>query len=144
MTMRRLTQLVAVFSLCVVSWLGLSGSMAAQAATWDGAQQTSILLAASVNKADAKLGTEFGKKLDINNTNISSFQAYRGMYPTIAQAVIAHAPYTSVNELLSIPGLSEAQKSLLQSYINDDVFTVTEVDPVFNEGDDRINNGAYK
>jgi photosystem II PsbU protein len=142
--MRRLTQLVAVFSLCVVSWLGLSGAMAAQAATWDGAQRTSMVLAASVNKADAKLGTEFGKKLDINNTNISSFQAYRGLYPTIAQAVIANAPYASVNELLSIPGLSEAQKSLIQSYINDDVFTVTEVDPIFNEGDDRINNGAYK
>jgi photosystem II PsbU protein len=34
------------------------------------------------NTADDKLATEFGKKIDLNNTNVRAFRKYPGMYPT--------------------------------------------------------------
>ncbi|MBV9388372.1 MAG: photosystem II complex extrinsic protein PsbU [Chroococcidiopsidaceae cyanobacterium CP_BM_ER_R8_30] len=94
------------------------------------------------NRADAKLGTEFGKKIDLNNTNVRAFQKYPGLYPHLARKIIGNAPYSQVNDVLSIPGLSERQKEILQA--NLDNFTVTEADTVFNEGDDRYNNGIYR
>ena len=33
------------------------------------------------NRADAKLETEFGKKIDLNNTNVRAFRHYSGLYP---------------------------------------------------------------
>ncbi len=94
------------------------------------------------NKADDKLGTEFGKKIDLNNTNVRAFQRYPGMYPTLAKAIIQNAPYNQVEDVLKIVGLSDRQKEILQT--NLDNFTVTEADSVFNEGDDRYNNGIYR
>lgn len=94
------------------------------------------------NKADDKLDTEFGKKIDLNNTNVRAFQRYPGMYPTLAKAIIQNAPYSQVEDVLKILGLSDRQKDTLQS--NLDNFTVTESDSVFNEGDDRYNNGIYR
>ncbi len=94
------------------------------------------------NKADDKLDTEFGKKIDLNNTNVRAFQRYPGMYPTLAKAIIQNAPYGQVEDVLKILGLSDRQKDTLQS--NLDNFTVTEFDSVFNEGDDRYNNGIYR
>lgn len=94
------------------------------------------------NRADAKLGTEFGKKIDLNNTNVRAFQKYPGLYPHLAREIIGNAPYDQVDDVLSIPGLSERQKQILQA--NLDNFTVTEADTVFNEGDDRYNNGIYR
>ncbi|WP_009630304.1 photosystem II complex extrinsic protein PsbU [Synechocystis sp. PCC 7509] len=94
------------------------------------------------NKADDKLDTEFGKKIDLNNTNVRAFQRYAGMYPTLAKAIIQNAPYNQVEDVLKIVGLSDRQKEILQG--NLDNFTVTESDSVFNEGDDRYNNGIYR
>ena len=94
------------------------------------------------NKADAKLDTEFGKKIDLNNTNVRAFQRYPGMYPTLAKAIIQNAPYNQVEDVLKIIGLSDRQKEILQA--NLDNFTVTEFDSVFNEGDDRYSNGIYR
>ncbi len=94
------------------------------------------------NKADDKLDTEFGKKIDLNNTNVRAFQRYPGMYPTLAKAIIQNAPYNQVEDVLKIVGLSDRQKEILQG--NLDNFTVTESDSVFNEGDDRYNNGIYR
>ncbi len=94
------------------------------------------------NKADDKLDTEFGKKIDLNNTNVRAFQRYPGMYPTLAKAIIQNAPYNQVEDVLKIIGLSDRQKEILQG--NLDNFTVTESDSVFNEGDDRYNNGIYR
>ena len=93
------------------------------------------------NKADDKLATEFGKKIDLNNTNVRAFRRYRGMYPTLAGKIVEGAPYSSVEDVLKIPGLSDRQKEILQQ--NFDNFTVTRVEEVFTEGDDRINNGIY-
>ncbi len=94
------------------------------------------------NKADDKLDTEFGKKIDLNNTNVRAFQRYPGMYPTLAKAIIQNAPYNQVEDVLKIVGLSDRQKEILQA--NLDNFAVTEFDSVFNEGDDRYNNGIYR
>ena len=94
------------------------------------------------NKADDKLDTEFGKKIDLNNTNVRAFQRYPGMYPTLAKAIIQNAPYNQVEDVLKIIGLSDRQKEILQG--NLDNFTVTDADSVFNEGDDRYNNGIYR
>jgi photosystem II PsbU protein len=105
--------------------------------------QSSVLLAeASLrNAADDKLDTEFGKKIDLNNTHVRAFRKYAGMYPTLAGKIIQNAPYEKVEDVLNIQGLSERQKELLQA--NLDKFTVTEVDPTFVEGGDRFNPGVY-
>ncbi len=84
------------------------------------------------NRADAKLGTEFGKKIDLNNTNVRAFQQFPGLYPTLAKKIIINAPYKNVEDVLDLPGLSDRQKETLQA--NLDNFTVTELEPAFNEG----------
>lgn len=93
------------------------------------------------NTADDKLATEFGKKIDLNNTHVRAFRKYPGMYPTLAGKIVQNAPYQQVEDVLDIPGLSDRQKELLQA--NLDKFTVTEVDPTFVEGGDRYNPGVY-
>jgi photosystem II PsbU protein len=93
------------------------------------------------NSADSKLGTEFGKKIDLNNTNVRAFRKYPGLYPTLARKVVDNAPYKTVEDVLSIPGLSEKQKEMLNANI--DKFTLTSTDDTFNEGGDRYNNGYY-
>jgi len=110
------------------------------AASWG----TPTVLVAEVreqNPVDQKLGTEFGQKIDLNNTNVRAFRKYPGMYPTLARMVVENAPYENVEDILNLPGLSERQKSTLQA--NLDNFTVTQVEVSLTEGDDRINNGLY-
>jgi photosystem II PsbU protein len=80
------------------------------------------------------------KKLDLNNSNVSAFKRYRGMYPTLAKLVVANAPYQKVEDVLNIPGLTPQQKEILQSHLGD--FTVTE--PEVSLVLDRINNGVYR
>jgi photosystem II PsbU protein len=94
------------------------------------------------NAADDKLATEFGKKIDLNNSHVRTFRQYPGMYPTLAGKIIQNAPYQKVEDVLEIPGLSARQKELLQA--NLDKFTVTKVDPTFVEGGDRYNPGVYE
>ena len=94
------------------------------------------------NRADDKLATEFGKKIDLNNTNVRAFQKYQGMYPNLAAKIVQNAPYQKVEDVLELPGLSERQKQILQA--NLDNLTVTDTEGAFNEGDDRYNNGIYK
>jgi photosystem II PsbU protein len=96
---------------------------------------------AELNAVDAKLTTEYGQKIDLNNSDIRDFRALRGFYPNLASKIIKNAPYESVEDVLSIPGLSEGQKSRLQA--NLDSFVVTEVSSELTEGDDRINPGVY-
>lgn len=94
------------------------------------------------NRADEKLATEFGKKIDLNNTNVRAFQKYPGMYPNLAKKIILNAPYQNVEDVLNIEGLSDRQKEVLQA--NLDKFTVTETESIFTEGNDRFNNGIYR
>jgi photosystem II PsbU protein len=140
--MKRFARLLVVFSLCLTCLLGVTQQ--AIAATWN----SSMVLAASPatgeeirNSADSKLSTEFGKKIDLNNTNVRAFRKYPGLYPTLARKVVDNAPYKSVEDVLNIAGLSEKQKEMLTA--NLDKFTLTDVDDTFTEGGDRYNNGYY-
>lgn len=139
-----LVRLLTVFSLLLGCWGWLGTTQAAQA--WDFSHvnlyRTPILAIARQNKADQKLATDFGKKIDLNNTNISRFQGIRGFYPVLAKKIIANAPYAKVEDVLEIKGLSDRQKKLLANNLSQ--FTVTKYDAEFNEGDDRINNGIYR
>jgi photosystem II PsbU protein len=100
-----------------------------------------VAILADLNAADAKLTTEFGQKIDLNNTNIREFRDLKGFYPNLAGTIIKNAPYESVQEVLRIAGLSDRQKGLLQA--NLDKFTVTDPSVELTEGDDRFNPGVY-
>lgn len=145
--MKRMVRLLAVLSMMIgcLGWFGLTGSASAAPMPSFNLQSSPVLLAeANVslrNSADDKLSTDFGKKIDLNNTNVRAFRKYPGMYPSLARKVVDNAPYKSVEAVLDIPGLSERQKELLQA--NFDKFAVTNVDTVFTEGGDRYNNGIY-
>jgi photosystem II PsbU protein len=141
---KTLVRLLTVFGLVLGSWGWLGTTQVATAASLNSFafRQVPVLAIERLNRADAKLGTEFGKKIDLNNTNIRAFQQYPGLYPTLAKKIIQNAPYGKVEDVLEIPGLSDRQKERLQA--NFDKFTVTEYETVFNEGDDRLNNGIYR
>jgi photosystem II PsbU protein len=96
----------------------------------------------SQNVIDQKLGSEYGRKIDLNNSNIDTFKRYPGLYPTLARAIIRNAPYEKVENVLDIAGLSDRQKDTLQA--NLEHFTVTEVEKALVEGEDRYNPGIYK
>nr|WP_199306544.1 photosystem II complex extrinsic protein PsbU [Anabaena sphaerica] len=139
-----LVRLLTVFSLLLGCWGWLATNQTAQAASFNSFSwpQVPVMAISRQNRADQKLATEFGKKIDLNNTNIAAFQQYPGLYPTLAKKIIQNAPYKSVEDVLDLPGLSDRQKQTLQA--NLDNFAVTEYEPNFNEGDDRINNGIYR
>jgi photosystem II PsbU protein len=141
---KALVRLFSVFTLLLGCWGMLGTTQTAQAVSFNSVagNQVPVLAVARQNRADMKLGTDFGKKIDLNNTNIAAFQQFPGLYPTLAKKIIAYAPYEKVEDVLNLPGLSNAQKERLQAnFVN---FTVTEYEPNFNEGDDRINNGIYR
>jgi photosystem II PsbU protein len=139
-----LVRLLTVFSLLLSCWGLLGTTQTAQAASFNSFAfpQVPVLAIERQNRADIKLGTEFGKKIDLNNTNVRAFQSFPGLYPTLAKKIITNAPYKKVEDVLDLPGLSDRQKETLQA--NFDNFTVTELEPAFNEGDDRFNNGIYR
>jgi photosystem II PsbU protein len=142
--MQRLARILVAVTLCFTCWVGVAPrAMAANLGNASLILANAKPVAGEVlkNSADEKLGTEFGKKLDINNTNVRAFRKYPGLYPTIARKVVDNAPYKSVEDVLDIPGLSEKQKEALES--NLDNFTLTSKDDTFTEGGDRYNNGYY-
>jgi photosystem II PsbU protein len=143
--MKRLMRWLAVFSLM----LGLINWVAPQAMAAPGLRlaQPTIVAAAEAgtelrNKVSDKLATDFGKKLDLNNTNVRAFRDLSGMYPTLAGLLVKNAPYKSVDEIFDIPGLTEAQKDTLDKHL--DRFVLTDVEEALVEGGDRINNGIYR
>lgn len=94
------------------------------------------------NSIDDKLATDYGNKIDVNNTNIASFRKFRGLYPTIAGKVVSNAPYKSIEDVLDIPGLSQVERDRLEQNIG--IFSISAPDPALVEGADRFNNGVYK
>ena len=143
--MKRLGRLLAVLGL-VLGCFAWAGDQSAIAATLSRiVLPSSSLLAVEApvrtNRADEKLATEYGKKLDLNYSAARDFREFRGLYPTLARVIIKNAPYEKVEEVLNISDLTEAQKKVLQA--NLDKFTVTEPESVFLEGDNRLNNGLY-
>jgi photosystem II PsbU protein len=152
--MKRFMCLLATLSLMlgVLSWSGIQSAFAANLSIPAGQTVITVVstpkfLAAAVEEevrdaVSAKLKTEFGHKLDLNNTNIRAFRQYQGLYPTLAGILVKNAPYQNVEDVLEISGLSDRQKGILRD--NLDNFTVTEVESALTEGDDRINNGIYR
>jgi photosystem II PsbU protein len=156
--MKRLFCLLATLSMMigVLGWSGVQtawasnlslpvGQHLAQLNGFNLASTPKLLAAVEENIRDAvsaKLRSEFGQKLDLNNTNIRAFRQYQGLYPTLAGILVKNAPYESVQAVLDIPGLTDRQKEILQD--NLDNFTVTSVESALTEGADRINNGIYR
>lgn len=101
-----------------------------------------VLAAEFRNIVDDKLATDYGKKIDLNNTNVRAFRNYPGMYPTLAGMILKYAPFENVEDVLEMPGLTEQQKDILQS--NLDKFTVSAPVDALVEGGDRFNNGVYR
>ncbi|PSB22224.1 photosystem II protein [Phormidesmis priestleyi ULC007] len=148
--MKRLVRFVATLSL-IISCLGWLGSSQTALATnlndLGSAFRPSVLLAAEPteplrNAVEDKMATEFGKKIDLNNTNLRAFRQFPGMYPTLASIIFRNSPYEKVEDVLDIPGLTEQQKETLQSNLKN--FVTSEVSKELTEGDDRINNGIYR
>jgi photosystem II PsbU protein len=147
--MKQFLRLLTVFALVVgtMGWFGLSES--AMAANLNGLVGMRSFSPAPIlaveelrNVMEDKMATEFGQKIDLNNTNLRAFRQYQGMYPNLASIIVKNAPYESVDDVLEIPGLSDRQIDLLEA--NLDNFTVTDVEQALVEGDDRINNGIYR
>ena len=136
--MKILSRLFILLTL-LVGCLGFLGQAPAQA--FNLPTSATVLADVRVNAVDAKLSTEFGKKIDLNNSDIRDFRSLRGFYPNLASKIIKNAPYEKVDEVLDVPGLSEKQKSRLQA--NLDKFTVTATSSELTEGDDRINPNVY-
>lgn len=138
--MKTLVRIFAIFAL-IVGLVGFMVQPQAQALNVTSVTLPSAVVGAKLNAADAKLTTEFGQKIDLNNSDIRDFRDLRGFYPNLASKIIKNSPYDQVEDVLNIPGLSETQKERLQA--NLDKFTVTEPAKEFIEGDDRINPGVY-
>jgi photosystem II PsbU protein len=148
--MKRLFRWFSVLSLmigCLFGGLGTPTAVAAPSLQLTNLIHAPMVLANAVkgdlrNKVSDKMSTSYGKKLDLNNTNMNSFRDIQGMYPTLATLIIKNAPYDSVDDVLNIAGLNEKQLDTLRA--NLDNFTVTEVEEALVEGNDRINNGVYR
>jgi photosystem II PsbU protein len=150
--MKRLVRWLSVLSLVLTSLFGLgTPAMAANLTgnvTISALIQTPVLVAVTVekeelrNKVSDKMTTEYGKKIDLNNTNLRAFRNLPGMYPSIAALVVKNAPYDSIDDVLNVAGLTEEQKETLRA--NFDNFTVSEQEDSLTEGNDRINNGIYR
>lgn len=140
--MKRLLGLLVALSVLLGSWIGLQ-AQPAMASGWNASIAAPVLLATGPrNRADDKLATDFGKKIDLNNTNIRAFVEYPGLYPTLAREIVKNAPFDSVDDVLDIPGLTERQVSVLKANLGK--FTVSTPEDTFVEGGDRFNNGIYR
>lgn len=122
-----------LFRVCAILLVLISG-------LWFSSPANAVI-SSRTNEADAKLSTEYGQKIDLNNSHIREFRELRGFYPTLAGVIIKNAPYENVDDVLEIAGLTATQKERLQA--NLDKFTVTEPSKELIEGDDRINPGVY-
>lgn len=142
--MKRLVGVILAVGLMLGSVMGFAREAAAL--NWNGlawgATASPVLAAEYRNRADDKLATEFGKKIDLNNTNVRAFMQYPGMYPTLARMIVKYAPFEMVEDVLDMPGLSETQQDVLRNNFNN--FTVSPPEDTFVEGGDRYNNGIYR
>ncbi|MBF2002232.1 MAG: photosystem II complex extrinsic protein PsbU [Synechococcales cyanobacterium M58_A2018_015] len=141
--MKRLVGVLVALGITLGCLGWLESPQPVMALGWNSVTASPVLLATEPrNRADDKLATEFGKKIDINNTNVRAFMNYPGLYPTLARLIVTNAPYEKVDDVLDIPGLTDRQKDVLQS--NLDKFTVSAPEDTFVEGGDRFNNGIYR
>lgn len=125
--------------LIIVGSLGFAG--AAQASDMGIFNVHSSTLLARINTSDAKRKELIRGKLDLNNSDVREFRKLPGFYPSLASKIIQNAPYNNVQDVLSIPGLSETQAERLQA--NLDEFFITDVEASMTAGGDRYNPGLY-
>jgi photosystem II PsbU protein len=149
--MKRFFRLLTILSMLMgcLGWLGMSqnalaGSVPQTPLAFNATTFIPGLFAAEGVRdvVGAKLASEYGKKVDLNNTNVRGFRQFPGLYPNLAGLIVKNAPYQKVEDVLKIPGITERQKEILQSNLSN--FTVTEVEEALVEGADRINNGIYR
>ncbi|MEM6613709.1 MAG: photosystem II complex extrinsic protein PsbU [Cyanobacteria bacterium P01_C01_bin.72] len=140
--MKRFIGIIATLLLIVSAWGFAPAAQASEINLATGlltAPPTTLL--ARINTADAKRSELVKDKLDLNNSDVREFRRLRGFYPSLASKIIQNAPYSSVEEVLDIPGLSPTQAERLQANI--DEFVVTDVEASMNAGGDRYNPGLY-
>lgn len=88
-----------------------------------GGVSTQVAIAASTPDVEqAGLCADSGQRIDLNNANLKAFTDCPGFYPHLASKIVTHGPYDEVEDVLSIPDLSERQEALLKA--NLDEFTV--------------------
>jgi photosystem II PsbU protein len=80
-------------------------------------------------------------KIDINNTILRNYRKIPGLYPTLARLMVQNAPYERVEDVLKIPGLTEAQKQRLKDNLGN--FYAGEYKAASNTLENRINKGYY-
>jgi photosystem II PsbU protein len=141
--MKRLLGVVMALGVLLGCWVSLQ-QQPAIALGWNHLMPVNsvLLVAEPRNRADDKLATEFGKKIDLNNTNIRAFMEYPGLYPTLARKILQYAPFEKVDDVFDIPGLNERQMETLRANIGN--FTISAPEDTFVEGGDRFNNGIYR
>ena len=49
---------------------------------------------------------------------MTDFCQYQGLYPTLAKLIVQHGPFARVEDVLSIPKLSDRQKEALKTNLN--------------------------
>jgi photosystem II PsbU protein len=132
--MKRLVGVMMAIGLMLVSSLGWFPQSAVAARP--------PLVAEFRNSMDDKLATDFGKKIDLNNTNVRAFIQYPGLYPTLARMILKNAPFETVDDIFDMPDLTDRQAEILKA--NLDKFTISSPDSALVEGGDRFNNGIYR
>ncbi len=123
----------ATVVLVTLLWVAAAWVLPVSMATPVGAANLETLEETDFIKAD-------NNKIDLNNANIASFRRLRGMYPTLAKILVQHAPYERIEDIFTIPELSDRQKTTLQSHL--DQFTLRRPDNALNR--ERINNASYR
>lgn len=61
--------------------------------------------------------------IDLNNANLMAFTDCPGFYPNLASAILTHGPYQTVDDVLSIPDLTDTQKALLKANLKSFIAT---------------------
>lgn len=129
-------------SLVLALVFGLTSGLG-MAPAWAGSMDsdTRVLIAALADDEVPEPRKLLETKIDVNNTILRNYRKLPGFYPTLARILILNAPYDSLEELLEIEGLTEAQKELIQSnFVN---LTLGD----YREGDSQrenlINKGYY-
>jgi len=136
--MKRIVGILAALLLIVGAWGFAPTARASETGLFTVAPSTVL---ARINTSDAKRTELVKGKLDLNNSDVREFRRLRGFYPSLASKIIQNAPYSNVEDVLEIPGLSSTQAERLQA--NLDEFFVTDVEASMNAGGDRYNPGLY-
>jgi photosystem II PsbU protein len=100
------------------------------------------IAAAAPNMDDIGYCTVPEAGIDLNNANLLAFTDCPGFYPNLASAILTHGPYQSVEDVLSIPDLTDNQKALLKANLK--YFSVSDPTvPLEKRMPPRLNQPAH-